>query len=274
MIWEEPHRLDDFAEADDAVLLLTADMMVGPANALTVEDAPPPALARGTGPALRPGRGLAMAGGLHLLVAGVLLALVRLHWPAPPPEGPVISVVMETTPQGNTAVATQPPVTPPAPAPPQKIAPVAAPKPVAPPPPVTRQAVLPLPAPPAPRPPPAPARIAAVAPALVQGTKLPSHKTGPMLVLANRPAVADAGNQVPVYSDLSRSLGEQGRVSLRVFVLPDGVPGDVQVVTSSGYARLDHAARDAVLSWHFQPALKNGEPVASFVSYWFKFELQ
>jgi protein TonB len=277
---ETPRRdLEDWSE-DDAgeVLLLRAEMIVRRGRPQAAEEDLPPTLAYATAPAVRPWRGLSMAGGLHLLILGLLLAVIKLHMPAPPPDGPVISVVMESTPQGDTTQAvTQPSPAPPPPAPPRTRPalvpkPMQTPQPVAAP--VAAKAVLPLPVPPAPKPPPSLPQKLALPPALAQGTQIPSHKIGMMVVAVDHPALADSGNTVPVYSALARSLGEHGRVDLSVLVLADGLPGRVSIVKSSGYSTLDDSARDAVLTWHFQPATKDGLPVASVVSYWFQFELQ
>lgn len=69
-------------------------------------------------------------------------------------------------------------------------------------------------------------------------------------------------NPAPVYPSLSRRLGEQGRVTLRVLVQADGTPGDIQVATSSGFERLDKAAVDAVRRWRFVPGKRAGAPEA------------
>lgn len=58
----------------------------------------------------------------------------------------------------------------------------------------------------------------------------------------------------PPYPPLSRRLGESGEVILRVQVGADGSVLGVQVERSSGYPRLDNAARKAVTSWRFVPA--------------------
>lgn len=58
-------------------------------------------------------------------------------------------------------------------------------------------------------------------------------------------------NPRPAYPTLSRRLGEEGRVMLRVLVRADGTPAEITVYASSGYARLDEAALDAVRRWRF-----------------------
>jgi protein TonB len=72
-------------------------------------------------------------------------------------------------------------------------------------------------------------------------------------------------NPAPAYPALSRRLGEQGRVTLRVLVNVRGTADDVQVRTPSGFARLDDAARDTVRRWRFVPAKRGADPVPAWV---------
>ncbi|HEY3487041.1 MAG TPA: energy transducer TonB [Gammaproteobacteria bacterium] len=84
-------------------------------------------------------------------------------------------------------------------------------------------------------------------------------------VIPPRFDVAHLNNPVPAYPALSQRLGEQGQVTLRVYVMPDGTAGEVQIHVSSGYPRLDRAAREAVERWKFMPASKNDHPVGAWV---------
>ena len=72
-------------------------------------------------------------------------------------------------------------------------------------------------------------------------------------------------NPAPVYPALSRRMGEEGRVILRVFVEANGRASQVQIKTSSGSPRLDQAAQDAVSRWKFFPALRGAEAVGAWV---------
>lgn len=73
-------------------------------------------------------------------------------------------------------------------------------------------------------------------------------------------------NPKPAYPVASRRLGEEGKVVLRVKVSRGGAPLAVEIRQSSGYARLDEAARAAVEQWHFVPARRGDEPIESWVS--------
>lgn len=84
-------------------------------------------------------------------------------------------------------------------------------------------------------------------------------------VTAPRFDAAYLNNPPPSYPPLSRRLGEQGRVLVRVFVNPNGAPAKVQLSKSSGHPRLDAAAKTAVKGWRFVPARRGDEPVGAWV---------
>lgn len=84
-----------------------------------------------------------------------------------------------------------------------------------------------------------------------------------------------ATNRVePTYPATSRRLGEEGSVLLRVFVDPSGRPQQVVVDRSSGFARLDDAAKNAVKRWKFQPASAGSGPVGAWSRVTVTFRLQ
>lgn len=57
---------------------------------------------------------------------------------------------------------------------------------------------------------------------------------------------------------------EEGTVLLRVLVGPDGVPQEITIEKSSGFVRLDRAAKAGVMKWRFQPGTRNGQPIAAY----------
>lgn len=77
----------------------------------------------------------------------------------------------------------------------------------------------------------------------------------------------------PVYPQLSRRMGEQGKVILRILVNEKGLPDQVLVQTSSGSPRLDEAGRQAALRALFKPYLEDGRAVAVFVIVPLNFQL-
>lgn len=72
-------------------------------------------------------------------------------------------------------------------------------------------------------------------------------------------------NPAPAYPPLSRRMGEEGQVLLRVFVESNGLPRQMQIKTSSGSSRLDQAALDAVRRWTFTPARRGDTALAAWV---------
>jgi protein TonB len=69
----------------------------------------------------------------------------------------------------------------------------------------------------------------------------------------------------PRYPPQSRRLREQGVVVLRVVIDERGEASSIEIETSSGHARLDDAARDAVLRAAFRPYVEDGEPRRALV---------
>jgi len=84
-------------------------------------------------------------------------------------------------------------------------------------------------------------------------------------IVAPRFDVAYLNNPRPEYPRMARRMGEQGRVLLHVFVNAAGGAEKVEIRTSSGSARLDQAAREAVQRWKFVPARQGGEAVSAWV---------
>lgn len=65
-------------------------------------------------------------------------------------------------------------------------------------------------------------------------------------------------NPAPAYPAISRRLGEQGKVVIRVLIDKDGTPQQGDIGQSSGYARLDQAALRAVMDWRYVPGRRDG----------------
>lgn len=84
-------------------------------------------------------------------------------------------------------------------------------------------------------------------------------------LVAARFDAAYLNNPKPIYPNASRRLGEEGRVVLRVLVDAQGHAEAVEVERSSGFPRLDAAAREAVAQWRFVAARRGSEPVAARV---------
>lgn len=75
----------------------------------------------------------------------------------------------------------------------------------------------------------------------------------------------------PPYPPMSKRLDEQGTVVMRLTILPNGRVSRVDVTSSSGYPRLDQAAKDAARQWLF--ARRDGANVMYTVTVPMKFRL-
>ncbi|WP_412479429.1 energy transducer TonB [Azonexus sp. IMCC34839] len=72
-------------------------------------------------------------------------------------------------------------------------------------------------------------------------------------------------NPAPLYPPLSRRMGEEGKVILRVTVNAQGTADNVEIKTSSGSSRLDDSAQKTVRTWKFIPAKRGDTAIQSVV---------
>ena len=174
----------------------------------------------------------------------------------------------------------QPIVTPPPPAPQPK------------PQPVQKAPVKPAPLPPAP----VPVAIADPTPApnAPTGTTLPQPPAPPITVAVAPAPPAPApvappspprielpssnadylNNPRPAYPPLSKRLGEQGKVLVRVFIETDGSASKAEIAQSSGFDRLDQTALDTVRRWRYVPGKRAGVPEAMWFNVPINFVLE
>lgn len=68
----------------------------------------------------------------------------------------------------------------------------------------------------------------------------------------------------PRYPPLSRRMGEEGKVMLRVLIDDRGRAERIEIHQSSGSDRLDQAARDAAQRARYKPYIENGRAIAVF----------
>ncbi len=114
--------------------------------------------------------------------------------------------------------------------------------------------------------PPAGPTVAVAAPAPEAPAKaVATAATAPAPFSAARFDAAYLQNPKANYPPLSRRLGEEGKVLLRVRVTAEGLPATVDLEKSSNSERLDAAARRAVARWRFVPAKRGDEAVESSV---------
>lgn len=160
-------------------------------------------------------------------------------------------------------VTPQPEVRPaaPTPKPPEPVKPVTRKLERAPPPAPKPLAIAdPRPAPNAPTgvltPPPAPATAAPVSPEPAPAPPAPPRVEPPTI---------DASylqNPPPTYPPISRRLGEQGKIVVRVLIGADGIPQRAEIKRSSGFERLDRAAVEYVMRCRYSPGKVGGVPQA------------
>jgi protein TonB len=81
-------------------------------------------------------------------------------------------------------------------------------------------------------------------------------------------------NPKPGYPAVSRRLGEEGQVLLRVLVSTQGRPEQIQLLRSSGFPRLDDAAKAAVAQWRFVPARVGSVATAAWVQVPVSFQMR
>jgi TonB family protein len=69
----------------------------------------------------------------------------------------------------------------------------------------------------------------------------------------------------PRYSEAAKNARLEGSVLLSIVINEDGIPRNISVVKSLGMG-LDENAKECVAKWRFNPATKDGKPVASLAN--------
>lgn len=128
-----------------------------------------------------------------------------------------------------------------------------------------------------------PAQLASANDAALEIRDSASSSSAPVTVGLGRPdqpgkELSDTGIAVlrrvlPVYPGESKLAGEQGSTILQVLVDEAGNASEVRVVRSSGFARLDASAVDAVEQWKFAPQTRGTTPVAAWGEMELRFNL-
>lgn len=191
---------------------------------------------------------------MHAAILGLILAAPRIP-PAPVLPSPIHVRLIETTAEPLAPVTAPPPpvVTPSRPQPARAPSPPVAPALSA----APQSVAEPVPAP---RPTEPFAPVAAPAPIAP-----PQPAPAPPPVVQPRFDAAYLDNPRPPYPSVSRRMGEEGEVRLRVQVDPAGLAQQVEIQQGSGYPRLDQAALETVRQWRFVPARQGDQPVAAWV---------
>ena len=135
---------------------------------------------------------------------------------------------------------------------------------VAPPPPVVA----------APRGPVAVSPPAMAAPANVSGSQSEGGSGSQPLHLSGDLSLSCSERTPPVYPALSVRRNEQGKTILLVELDESGRVVNVSIKKTSGFSRLDEAARAAVKTWRCAPAKRNGSAVRAVALQPFNFTLK
>lgn len=123
----------------------------------------------------------------------------------------------------------------------------------------------------------APAAPAVPAPAPIEASTVATKAAGPAAPTRVELPSSDAAylnNPRPSYPALSRRLGEQGKVVVRVLIGVDGKAQQAEIRSSSGYDRLDQAALATVRSWRYVPGTRGGVPEAMWFNVPINFVLE
>lgn len=80
-------------------------------------------------------------------------------------------------------------------------------------------------------------------------------------------------NPPPTYPRMSRRMGEQGTVVVRVLINVEGRAERAELRASSGYSRLDEAALETVKRWRYVPGNRAGMPEAMWFNVPIRFVL-
>jgi len=73
---------------------------------------------------------------------------------------------------------------------------------------------------------------------------------------------------------MSKRLGEQGKVVVRVLIAVDGTAQKAELKQSSGFDRLDQAGLSTVLRWRYVPGKRTGVPEAMWFNVPISFVLE
>ena len=220
----------------------------GPAR---VSSHPEPIAASASGAASRYGQGarpnIAAIAAILLVHAALIGAVLQARSQVRKAEEARLTVV-------NLTSAPPPPAAeaPPPPATPQVVAP----------PPIVRTPTATPPAiqtTPDPVPVAAPVPVAMIAPA--PGPVPAAPPAPPSLIQAGDLGTQMVSGKPPRYPIESRRKREQGTVVLALTLGIDGTVESIAINRSSGHARLDTAAFDAVRGWRWQPTIRGSQPV-------------
>jgi protein TonB len=101
----------------------------------------------------------------------------------------------------------------------------------------------------------------------------PAAPPAPVTHTTVEPVFDKAHSREPEYPSVSRRLGEEGVVVVRVLVAEDGHVLQAELVKSSGFSRLDNAAVESMKSYRFGPGTVDGKPAQLWKTMQYRFQL-
>jgi len=125
-------------------------------------------------------------------------------------------------------------------------------------------------------------KVAAVAEAVAASAPTPAPgppATTQTVVAAAKPEPVHLPPQIkdscrpPDYPPAAKRLGQTGTVVVKFLIEVDGSVTDSAIETSSGYPRLDEAARDALALCSFKPGTVDGQPEKSWAQVQYNWKL-
>jgi protein TonB len=135
--------------------------------------------------------------------------------------------------------------------------------------------------------PPVDVQVAAPTPvnaiAAVSNTPQPVAPPSPLPVVQNAPpappvvtaaVISASGCEKPEYPSASKRLEEEGTVQLKFLVGVDGRVIESAIEKSSGFRRLDEAARAGLSKCQFKPGTVDGKPQQSWASMKYTWRLE
>ena len=103
---------------------------------------------------------------------------------------------------------------------------------------------------------------------------LPSQKKARNQNFDHQPVSILSKNSPPIYPRVSKRLGEEGVVRVRLDISIAGITTHAIIIQTSGFDRLDNAALKAVKNWRFKPATNRGRPVETTIDIPVRFTIQ
>jgi len=102
----------------------------------------------------------------------------------------------------------------------------------------------------------------------------PSQKMARNQHFEHQPVSILSKNSPPIYPRVSKRLGEEGVVRVRLDISITGITTHAIIIQTSGFDRLDKAALKAAKNWRFKPAIKGGRPVETSIDIPVRFTIQ